>query len=333
MFGRLFLLAFLFSASVPPILAQKASSNLHNFGTIGIDAPMEHTFEFQNDGSEVLEIKNVQMNPPLIVTKMTSRIEPGMTGSVTVRLDTPRENGAFKGMVVLNFKKEGLQPLVFWATGELVPPIEFDPLPAFFVSTQRGEDKTTAIEVVNHQDEPFEIINVVHTSSRFTTKLEELEEGRRYRVSLTLKGDGPAGRQTETVTLVTSSRERPFLEVQANTNLNERVYTFPSALDLETLNVTALKSRPQVIRSFSAEVTVYQKGGTNFQALSVQTDVPFLRLTTFQADLKDRFGIRVEITPEKLKGGEVNGSIVIATSDPEFPRLVVPVKAIVEGNW
>ena len=51
--------------------AQTAVSNLHNFGRIGIEAPMEHTFQFQNDGSEILEIKNVQMNPPLIVTKMT----------------------------------------------------------------------------------------------------------------------------------------------------------------------------------------------------------------------------------------------------------------------
>ena len=44
-----------------------------------------------------------------------------------------------------------------------------------------------------------------------------------YRLSLTLKGDGPAGRLDDTITLVTSSREHPFLEVQAHTKLNERV--------------------------------------------------------------------------------------------------------------
>ena len=120
--------------------------------------------------------------------------------------------------------------------------------------------------------------------------------------------------------------------MQANTNINERVYTFPAALDFETINVSALKAHPEMVRSFSGELTVYQKGGTNFQVF-VQTDVPFLRLTTFQADLKDRFGIRVEIIPEQLKGGEINGSIFIATNDPEFPRLVVPAKALVQGNW
>jgi len=293
---------------------------------------MEHTFQFQNEGSEVLEIKNVQMNPPLIVTKMTSRIEPGKTGSVTVRLDKPREKGEFKGTVVVNFKKEGLEPLVFWVAGELVPPIEFDPLAAFFVSTQRGEDKTSSIEITNHEPEPLEILDVLHSHTRFTTELETLEPGRRYRLSLTLKKDGSAGRASEVITLKTSSRERPFLEVQANTNINERVYTFPPALDFETINVTARKARPQMVSSFSAELTVYQKGGANFQ-ISAQTDVPFLRLTPFQADLKDRFGIRVEIIPEKLKSGEVKGSIVIATNDPEFARITVPVAAVVEGSW
>ena len=332
-FPKLLFFALILFA-IPPLQAQKIVSNLHNFGKISIEAPMEHTFEFENDGSEILEIQNVEMNPPLIVTKMTSRIEPGKTGRVTVQLETPRPPRKFEGTVVINFSNEAKQPLAFWTTGELVPPIEFDPMPAFFVSTQRGEHKTTSIEIKNHQPDPLDISNVIYSGSRFTTKLETLEEGQHYRLSLTLKGDGPAGRQSEPITLVTSSRERPFLELQAHTNINERVYTFPPALDFETINVAALKARPEMVRSFSVELTVYQKGGTNFQVYFVQTDVPFLRLTTFQGDRKDRFGIQVEIIPEKLKGGgDLNGSIFIATNDPEFHQLVVPVKAVVEGSW
>src|SRR5262245_50563179 len=101
------LLAFvLFLASAPIVPAQEVVSNMHNFGKIGIEAPMEHTFEFQNNSSEVLEIQDVQMSPPLIVTKMTSRIEPGKTGRVTVQLETPRQPGEFKGAVVVNFRDE-----------------------------------------------------------------------------------------------------------------------------------------------------------------------------------------------------------------------------------
>jgi hypothetical protein len=40
---------------------------------------------------------------------------------------------------------------------------------------------------------------------------------------------------TDTITLVTSSRERPFLEVRANTDLDERVHAFADTIDLARL--------------------------------------------------------------------------------------------------
>ena len=66
-----------------------------------------------------------------------------------------------------------------------------------------------------------------------------------YRLSLTLKSDGPAGRLDDTITLVTSSREHPFLEVQAHTKLNERVHTFPDSIDFGTISIDYLKAHPE----------------------------------------------------------------------------------------
>jgi hypothetical protein len=77
---------------------------------------------------------------------------------------------------------------------------------------------------------------------------------------------------------------------------------------------------------------VYQEGGKDFRVIA-ETDVLFLRLSTFQADLKDRYEIRLTIVPEKLKSGPVNGSIVILSNDQEFSRMTIPVKAVIEGSW
>jgi len=74
------------------------------------------------------------------------------------------------------------------------------------------------------------------------------------------------------------------------------------------------------------------KGGKAFRVIA-QTDVPFLQLSTFQADLKDRYEIRLTLVPEKLKSGPVSGSIVILSNDEEFPRMTIPVKAVIEGSW
>lgn len=312
--------------------AQTTASNSYNFGRVGLKAPVEHTFEFQNERPEALEVRNVQMTAPLTVTKMTSRVEPGSTGAVSIRLDEPRVKGEFRGQVAVNFKNEGVPPLMFSTAGELVPPIEFAPFAAFFVSTQRGTPTTGSIEITSNEAEPLEILNVVHSSSRFTTNVETLEKGRRFRLSLTVKAEAPAGRETETIELVTSSREHPFLKVQANTNVNERVYVFPTSINFDAISVLGLKSGSQAVRDYFQELMVYQVGGKDFQ-VSASTDVPFLRLTPHQADLKDRFGISVEVVPEALKGGDVNGSITITTNDSDFPSLTIPVKAMVEGSW
>jgi Protein of unknown function (DUF1573) len=301
-----------------------------NFGEIVITEEWQHTFRFENDGSEALEIADVQLTPPLVVTKMTVRVQPGEIGSVTVSLGKDREKGEFQGTVSVSFRNEAARPKVFEVLGKVVPPIEFDPFPMFFVSTLRNQPKTVSIEVISHVSELFEIQSVKHTSSRFTTDVQTLQAGRRYRLSLTLRGDGPAGRSSDTITLVTSSREHPLLEVYAHTNINERVHTFPDMIDFGTISTEFLRAHPEAAGSLTKELMVYQEGGKNFQ-ITAKTDLTFLELSSFQANLKDRNELRVTMLPEKLKPGEVNGTIVIVTSDPAFRQLTIPVRAVIKN--
>jgi len=312
--------------------SRRPEPKIFDFGTIGVEEDWQHTFEFENKGSAALEIKDVNLTPPLVVTKMPVHVAPGQRGSFTIRLETPRDNGDFRGAVVVNFKGEAVEPLVFWVMGKVARPIEFDPMPVFFVSTQRGQEKTASIELINHESDPFEIMRVENTSARFAVETETLEPGRRYRLSLTMKGDGPAGRMTDTLTVVTTSRAHPFIELQANTNLNERVHAFPDAIDFGSISTASLKSGSQAAEALSTSLMVYQEGGKDFRVIA-QTDVPFLQLSTFQADLKDRYEIRLTLVPEKFKSGPANGTIVILSNDQEFPRITIPVKALIEGSW
>src|ERR1043165_1376322 len=166
----------------------KLQNTVFDFGAIGIEEEWQHTFQFANNGQDLLEIKDVQLTPPLVVTKMTARVLPGSMGSVTIRLDQPRERGEFRGAVAVNFRNNTSQSFFWRVIGEIVPPVEFDPFPMFFVSTQRGQAKTASIKIIIHEHEPFEILRAEHASSRFTTQLETLQPGRRYRLSLTLNG-------------------------------------------------------------------------------------------------------------------------------------------------
>ena len=157
---------------------------------------------------------------------------------------------------------------------------------------------------------------------RFLTKLETLDEGRRYRLTLLLNPDGPAGRHSESIVLKTSSRREPTITVAANTYLRERVYTFPDAVDLGTVRLTDVDRDPNLLERLAQTLMVY--GGSDF-IISVRSDLPELDLSSERGPQGDRFQNTVRLKRDNLRPGDIRGSIVIDTNDAQFPSLVVPV--------
>jgi hypothetical protein len=318
-------------AQQPPV--QPADPAVHRFGKVRPEADIEHTFTFRNDGPDVLEIDKVHLTPPLTVVKMPARIAPGAEGGVTVKMEKPYPQGEFYGGVVVLFKNKAREPLEFGLEGEIVPPIQVLPYNVILLSTQRGQPKSASVEIINHETDPVEISTPQCPAGRFTCELQTLEPGRRYELTVTLKGEGPGAEQNDLVVLSTSSRENRFLEVRVLTKIRDRVYAFPERLNLETIDANYLKNRPQMTNFLRQSIMVYQAGGTAF-LIGAETDVPFLKLSIVQSEkFKDRAEVQVSVDPTRLRAGPVEGSITVATNDPEFPRVVIPVTGRVEGNY
>jgi hypothetical protein len=98
---------------------------------------------------------------------------------------------------------------------------------------------------VNHESEPLRIEKIEHPAERFTTQLEALKPGQRYRLTLALKADGPRGRAADTILIRTSSKRMPMIKVGANTYLYDRVHAFPDVVNLGTLRAAEL-GRPAI---------------------------------------------------------------------------------------
>jgi hypothetical protein len=126
----------------------------------------------------------------------------------------------------------------------------------------RGRANQSSIEIINHAPERLRIEKVEHPADRFTTALEAVEPGQRYRLTLALKPDGPGGRSTETILLTTSSKTLPLLNLPANTYLHERVYTFPEAIDLGAIPIAAIRRNPGVLEQMAHTLMIYQVGGS-----------------------------------------------------------------------
>jgi len=285
---------------------------------------VEHDFVLKNTGSAPLRIEKVNMTSPLLVTRMPGEISPGAQDTIHFKLDTASLAGSFQGEILVFLNDPALPEVALSFEGQVVPTVELSPMPAFFVSAERGQANQSSIEIINHEPEPLRIVKVEHPTNRFATTMETLDSGQRYRLTLVLKPDGPAGRSADTIFVKTSSKALPVLEIAANTYLHERVYTFPEAIDLGAIPIGVIRRNPKVLEQIAQPLMIYQVNGSDF-TVELSTDVPACNLRSQRGPQGDRYQAMVSLIGDDVKVGRIRGSIFIKTNDPQFPRLVVPV--------
>jgi len=295
-----------------------------SFGTAKQGTAIEHEFILRNEGAAALRILGARMTAPLLLNRISAKIEPDIEVKLHIQLDTSKLSGPFEGKILISLNDPILPEATLLFEGLVIPPVELSPRPIFFVAGRRGERREASIEIINHEPEPLRIESVEHPRERFATKLETLEEGQRYRLSLILNPEGPGGKKSETIRVKTSSRTRPILSIAANTYLRERVYTFPDEVDLGVLRLSDIKAQPDLLERTAQTLMVYQSGGSDFRA-KLRTDLPMLDLKSERGPKGDRYQSTVMLIGEKAQAGPIRGSIVVETNDPEFPSLTVPV--------
>jgi hypothetical protein len=280
---------------------------------------VEHDFTLRNIGSAPTRIDKVSMSTPILVTRMPREVAAGGEDRIHFVLDTANLEGKFDGAILVNLSDPALPQARLAFSGHIVPAIELSPRPAFFVAAQRGTRNQGVIEIVNHESQPLRIEKIERPVQRFTTQLDTLEAGQRYRLTLALNPNGPAGRASDRILIRTSSKRMPEIQVAANTYLYERVHAFPDAVDFGKL-ITGEQNPTPVV------VMIHQEGGTDFRT-QLSTDIPDLRLKAERGPKGDRYQVELSLVPEKNRVGLIRGSVFIDTNDLEFPRIAVPVTA------
>ncbi len=316
-------------SQVPNIRKEIQEAPVWDFEKVRHDQEVEHTFELRNDGSEPLEIRTVQLTPPLTVTGMKRVIQPGETTRVNVRLGQPRNAGDFEGLIVVQFAKEGERAKLFRVQGRIVKAIDFEPLKAFFITASKGEPAEQSIDIVNYDTEPLHKIEVAGESTRFRTSLQEIEPGRRYKLTVRTLETNPVGKYRDAIEVQTSNTQYPSIQIPVNTQVRDRVYTFPNSLTFGLIDKNSVRVRPEELPFLTQSLMIYQRNGSNFE-ITPETDIPFLHLSQRQGEKNDRYEIIAEVVPNKLTAGRFDGVIKIKTNDPDFPVIEVPVLAQVK---
>ena len=202
--------------------------------------------------------------------------------------------------------------------------IDYDPMPAIFAATPRGTVKESSIEIINRKTEPLEIAGIENPSKRFTARIEALEPGRRYRLTVTLKGEGTSGKQRQDLLLTTNLASAPVLRIPVNTFVQEKVWVFPESMFLGRFALSELKGDAKAAQRMAQILMVYRKGKPGFE-IKLSSDLPFLRFSSELGPQGDQWENWISLDPQHVKPGEIKGTIFIETNDPDFPKLSLPV--------
>ena len=299
-----------------------------DFGRVLRGTVVEHQFVLTNDSASPAIVDEVRLSSPLTLVSAPASVAAGAQATVRVRLDTSRVLGLFEGQIVLVIADSADAAIGLTFAGTVHQTVETLPQSAFFVVTERGQSQEQTIEVVNHEPEALEITSVDYPRDRFTTRLEPIEAGRRYRLTLRLDGNGATGRRTDPILVTTSSRSTPILKISANTFVRERVYTFPDSVDLGSVPLGAVDTDPTLLDRLAQTLMVYRKGTSAFE-VTLTSDLDALEVRAQRGPLGDRWQATITVKRALLKPGLLKGTIRIETNDPEFPVLSVPVSGLV----
>ena len=155
--------------------------------------------------------------------------------------------------------------------------IDYEPLPAIYMVAPQGTVKDGSIEIINRKTEPLQIIGIENPSERFAEHIEVLEEGKRYRLTVTVKGEGPNGRYRDVLLLKTNWDSDPVLRIPMNVIIREHVYTFPPGVFMGRYDISQVRGDPDAARGLAQILMVYRKESTGFE-IKVTTDIPYLKI-------------------------------------------------------
>jgi len=310
-------------AQAPQVVVPATS---HEFGIVKQGARIAQVFTVRNEGTDNLTLELVQLTQPGMTARFKPEVAPSAEGTIRLEWDTAQVKGPVEGTAILRLNDPVRPEVQFVLRGTVQPPIEFQPFAAIFLSAFRGESVERSVRILNHEDRPLKILGLESNSERFTAAVQTIEEGKNYELHVAAKPAAPFGRAQEILYLLTDHPERGRLRVLVNVLIKPDVYVNPEGVDFGQVLIAEISKSPGLLDLLNQTFMVKTRYG-EMQLKSVHSDLDFLDIKQSpQEGLASAFRIDVGLVLRLLRPGPIEGSIILATSDPRFSDIRVPVR-------
>jgi hypothetical protein len=296
------------------------------FSTVAQGEVIEANFKLVNEGSEPLLVKAVRPTCGCTVAEFDKEIAAEGEGWIKAKLDTSGFSGPITKsiLVVTNDPETPSMSLVIKA--EVQPYLDVDPRPLVRFSTVQLSEATEKLTVSTAMDQEFRITEVessVPFVNAAVRKLEasELKAGRnssQYELTVTMSAEAPVGPVNAQLILHTDHPKAKKVPVRVFGVVRALIHVTPSQIQFGSVEAKVKPGRNVIV--------VNNQEGKAVKVTGAEVNDPAFAADVLTIEDGQRYQVTVSVQPEADPGSR-DAVLSIATTDSEFPQLMVPVRA------
>lgn len=291
-----------------------------------------HEFEIRNEGTAILELKDVRPACGCTIARYDKKIAPGESGKVKAKVKTDNFGGPIAKSISVFTNDPDNPKLQLVVKAHVKPYVAVVPGYARYNYVQ-GEPVGKIQQTLWAEDgSDIEIVSVkppydhLRVSYREATEDERHErgKGKQWHIEVELMSDSPIGALRDYVEIRLNHAKQKVVKIPVSGFVRPRQHITPPEIDFGQLQGATLPERRTLhFTNFITDAIELTEIDTGVQGLSGQ-----IQEATEEDDTGYRFKLILTLGPEMAKG-QFQSTVKIHTTDEQNPIVELPIKGTV----
>lgn len=333
----LFTVAALVAAVATPALAQEETTgapklvveqSIIDAGTVPQGKVLDIEFKLANQGTAPLDVISVRPTCGCTVADYDKQVPAGGTGSVKAHVDTTDFAGPISKSILLRTNDPDNPAMTLVIKSDVKPYIEVLPRKLMrFNVVQKDPAVEKVVVVGGADDDDFKVTGVDSSEDFLKATVRPLEGDeriagkgpRQYEVSMAVAPDAPVGPVSGDLVVHTNHPKAPKVDIKVYGVVRALVHVTPPQIQFGSVE-SKLRPGRNVI------VVNNRPGEHPLQLTKVSVDDPAFVASSSTIEEGRRYQVTVTVK-DSAEAGAHDATLTIATNDPDYPTIEVPVRA------
>jgi len=303
-------------------------SKIVDIGTVAQGVTVDAVFDLVNEGDAKLVIKAVRPTCGCTVADFDAEIAAGATGQIKAKLDTKDFAGPVSKSILVMTDDPQNPTVTLVIKADIRPFVEILPRPLIRFNAVLHEPMNQTFIVVGADPEQTMKIKSVESSVPFIATSvrqlagDELVEGKsksQYEVTISLTDDTPVGPVNAVLSVNTDLKEAPTVPVKVYGVVRALIHVTPAQVQFGSVESKMRPGRNLIVVNNRTD-------GARIEITGATVDDPAFAAQVATIEEGRRYQVTVTVK-EDADPGSRDATLTLATTDKDFPKVTVPVRA------